>query len=84
MAPLTPEQSLQRLRLLYRDAMKVSPINDEAVLSWAQNPELWATQQIAHRGWTYPAAEAVVRACRIYRKRAALAANITTEGPDAA
>jgi hypothetical protein len=74
MATLTPQQCLQRLRQLYRDAMSTAPVDDAAVLSWAKQPELWATQQIQHRGWSYPAAEAVVRACRIYRKRAAIAA----------
>lgn len=74
MATLSPQQCLQRLRQLYRDAMKVAPINDQAVLDWAKQPELWATHQVQHRGWSYAAAEAVVRACRIYRKRAAMAA----------
>jgi len=73
MATLTPQQCLQRLRCLYRDAMRCSPASDEAVLRWAKQPEHWATQQIQHRNWTYTAAEGVVRACRIFRKRAALA-----------
>lgn len=73
MATLSPQQCLQRLRQIYRDAMKVTPETDQAVIDWAKQPELWATHQIQHRGWSYPAAEAVVRACRIYRKRAAMA-----------
>lgn len=74
MAPLTPTEALRKLRTLYRDAFKCAPANDQAVLDWARSPELWATQQIAHRGWSFPAAEAVVRQCRILRKRAELAA----------
>lgn len=74
MASLSPDQCLKRLRQIYRDAMKCAPSCDQDVLTWAQAPELWATQQIQHRGWSYAAAEAVVRACRIYRKRATIAA----------
>lgn len=73
MATATPEQALQRLRNLYRDAFKCDPADDAAVVGWAKSPELWATQQIAHRGWSYNAAEAVVRQCRIYVRRAARA-----------
>jgi hypothetical protein len=74
MAALTPEQALQRLRTLYRDAYKCSPADDAAVISWARSPELWATHQVAHRGWSFQAAEAVVRQCRILVRRAARAA----------
>lgn len=70
MSARTPQQCLQRLRVIYRDAMKCDPINDDVVLTWAAAPELWATQQIAHRGWSFMAAEAVVRQCRILRRRA--------------
>ena len=73
MATLTPEQALNRLRTLYRDAFKCAPINDQAVLDWAKRPELWATHQIAYNGWSFHAAEAVVRQCRILRKRAEIA-----------
>lgn len=74
MAALTPQESLQRLRTLYRDAFKATPDNDAAVIDWAQHPEHWATLQIQYRGWTFHAAEAVVRQCRILRKRAIIAA----------
>lgn len=70
MAPLTPEQCLQRLRVIYRDAFKCQPENDEAVMCWAESPYLWATHQIRFRNWSFMATEAVVRQCRIYRKRA--------------
>ena len=76
MAAATPEQALQRLRNLYRDAFKCAPADDDAVISWARRPELWATHQIAHRGWSYNAAEAVVRQCRIYVRRAARAVEV--------
>lgn len=74
MATLTPEQCIQRLRTLYRDAFKCQPTCDADVINWALHPEHWATQQIAHRGWSFHAAEAVVRQCRILRKRAIMAA----------
>lgn len=66
-------QCLQQLRTLYRDANKCEPTSDHAAIEWAEAPDVWATMQIAHRGWTFPAAEAVVRQCRILRKRAACA-----------
>lgn len=70
MAPLTPNDCLARLRVLFRDAQRCEPHDDHQVLSWADNPDLWATHQIAHRGWSFMAAEAVVRQCRSLRKRA--------------
>ena len=73
MAALTPEQALAKLRTLFHDAHKAEPRDNYLVLSWAEHPELWATHQIAHRGWSYMAAEAVVRQCRILRKRALMA-----------
>lgn len=73
MASLTPQECLQRLRGLYRDAFKTEPVNDQIVIDWARAPELWATHQVAFRGWSYLAAEAVVRQCRILRKRALVA-----------
>lgn len=76
MAAVSPPQALQRLRNLYRDAFKVAPANDEAVITWARSPELWATHQIAHRGWSYLAAEAVVRQCRILVRRATRAVEV--------
>jgi hypothetical protein len=74
MAPLSPDQCLKRLRQLYRDAMKCTPDSDQAAIDWAYQVETWATQQIAHRGWSFQAAEAVVRSTRIIRKRATIAA----------
>lgn len=70
MAALTPKECLQRLRVLFRDAHKATPLDDHQVLNWAEHPDLWATHQIAHRGWSYLATEAVVRQCRSLRKRA--------------
>lgn len=74
MPPLTNIQALQRLRTLYRDAFKCDPDSDEVVIRWAHAPELWAQHQIIARGWSWHAAEAVVRSCRVLRKRAAIAA----------
>ena len=76
MAAITPPQALQRLRNLYRDAFKCAPENDEAVIAWARRPEQWATHQITYRGWTYMAAEAVVRQCRILVRRATRAMEV--------
>lgn len=73
MSVRSPEQCLGRLRVLYRDAHKCPPASDALVMSWATHPEAWAEQQIRHRGWSYFAAEAVVRSCRVLRTRAALA-----------
>lgn len=70
MAPLNPQQALAKLQLLFDSAHKCAPTSHEQVLDWADHPELWATHQIAHRGWSYPACESVVRQCRILRKRA--------------
>jgi hypothetical protein len=70
MAPLTPQQALAKLRTLFSDAHKAQPQDDHQVLDWADHPELWATHQVAHRGWSYMAAESVVRQCRILRTRA--------------
>lgn len=77
MASLSPDQCLTRVRTLYRDAFKVAPESDEAAVRWAHKPELWATHQIAHHGWSYYAAESVVRQCRILVRRAATAAGVT-------
>lgn len=71
---------LQRLRALYRDAHKCDPADDQAVLDWAIHPQAWATLQIAHRGWSFEAAEAVVRQCRILQRRAARAVLGLNEG----
>lgn len=70
MAPRTPEQSLQFLRKLYRQAYRCDPACNEAVIGWAESPELWATHQVRFKEWSYLATEAVVRQCRIHRKRA--------------
>lgn len=79
MPPLTPEQCLAKLRALFRDANHADPRDDAHVIRWADAPELWATQQIAHRGWSYLAAECVVRSCRILRNRARLAAEVHSD-----
>jgi hypothetical protein len=67
----TPAECFKKLRGLYIDANRCEPTDDHKVIDWATHPEHWATQQIAHRGWHYLAAEAVVRQCRILRNRAA-------------
>ena len=74
MAPLTPQQALAKLRTLYRDAYKHDPANDQVMLDWAAKPDSWATCQVRHFGWSFLAAEAVVRQCRILLPRAARAA----------
>lgn len=74
---ITPNQKcLKRLRVLYRDAFKVplESISNDVAVEWAARPELWAEHQIRYRGYTFYAAEAVVRQCRILHKRAAIAA----------
>lgn len=73
MPALSPKDCLSRLRVLFRDAHKANALDDHQVLDWADHPDLWATHQIAHRGWSYNAAEAVVRQCRSLRKRARIA-----------
>lgn len=73
MPALSPKDCLSRLRVLFRDAHKANALDDHQVLDWAEHPELWASHQIAHRGWSYTATEAVVRQCRILRKRARIA-----------
>lgn len=73
MAALTPQECLAKLRILFRDAHKANPLDDHQVLDWADHPDLWATHQIAHRGWHYLATESVVRQCRVLRKRARMA-----------
>lgn len=78
---LSPEQCLAQLRVLYRDAFKIDTFDDNSVLLWANSPELWAEHQIRHRGWGYHATEAVVRNCRILRKRAALAVLTAAPAP---
>lgn len=76
----TPQQALGRLRIIYRDAFKVplETVTNNAVIAWAQKPEHWAEAQIRHRGWSWFAAEAVVRQCRILRNRATIAAEADT------
>lgn len=73
MAPLTHEQSLQRLTALYRDAFRCDPDSPHVVIAWAEKPELWAEHQLRHRGWSWHACEAIVRQCRIHRRRARIA-----------
>lgn len=72
MAALTPHEALQRLTARYRDAFHCEPPSLEAVVSWADKPEIWAEHQI-HRGWSWHACECMVRQCRILRDRARLA-----------
>ena len=84
MPVLSPQQCLQTLRVLYRDAFKVQDFNDTQVLTWANSPELWAEHKIRYAEWSFYAAEAVVRNCRRLRKRAAAAAAAPApEGTDA-
>ena len=82
MAALTPKECLARLHVIYRDAHKFYEAQDHDVMAWADQPEPWATHQIAYRNWSYYAAEAVVRQCRVLRKRAHAAAGkrVTKEG----
>lgn len=77
----TPEQCLGRLRVLYRDAHKCEAASDALVIAWARTADAWATYAIRHYDWSYTVAEAVVRHCRSYVKRAALA--VTDQEPAA-
>ena len=70
---LSPEQCLGRLRVLYRDAHKSPAASDALVIAWARTADTWATYAIRHYDWSFLVAEAVVRQCRSYVKRAALA-----------
>jgi hypothetical protein len=79
---MTPHKCLQRLRCLYRDAHHAEPATELDLLHWAQHPERWAELQIRHSGWSFHAAEAVVRACRSLRGRAIRALNNTPPGTD--
>ena len=81
MALGTPEQCLAQLRVLYRDAFKIDKFDDNSVLLWASRPELWAEHQIRYRGWGYHATEAVVRNCRMLRRRAEIAAYANASAP---
>ena len=77
---VSPTTALHKLRRIYRDAHHCDPASDANVLAWAKKPELWAEQQIRHRGWSWHATEATVRACRVLARRAAQA--IATDGTD--
>jgi hypothetical protein len=68
----SPEQCLARLRVLFKDAYGKPAPTDHDIIRWANSPETWAEHQIRHQGWGYHAAEAVVRSCRVLRRRAAL------------
>lgn len=71
MSPKSPEQCLRELRALHCSAFKIGHLADSSVvLAWANSPELWAEHQIRFRRWSFHAAEAVVRQCRILRGRA--------------
>lgn len=75
----TPEQCLARLRTLFKDAYGKPPVTNEDLLAWAKDPEHWAEQQIRHKGWSFYTTEAVVRSCRVLRRRAALAIQAAPE-----
>lgn len=75
MAVIPDDEILRRLRKLYQDAFHIHhEPSDADVLRWADSPELWAEHEIRHRGKSFLVAEAVVRNCRIMRKRARRAA----------
>lgn len=76
MPALGPPAALARLRTLYRDAHRCQPADNTALLRWARHPEHWAESQIRYSNWSYFAAEAVVRQCRILLKRAILGAEL--------
>ena len=74
MAPNPHEDSLLRLRQLYKDAFHTHhEPSDADVLRWADAPELWAEHQIRFRAWSWYACESTIRHCRTYRRRARLA-----------
>lgn len=89
MAILSDNECLRRLRKLWADAYRVyhNEVEDAVVLKWAHRPEHWAEHAIRSWGWSYLAAEAVVRNCRSFRTRAARAvaakAMAATTGEDA-
>ena len=58
------ETDLHRLRRLYRHAHHCDPATDQHAIKWASKPELWATNQIRYRNWSYEATEATVREAR--------------------
>ncbi len=63
-----------RLRRLFRDANHCHCQSNEHALAWALKPEIWAEQQIRFRNWSWFAAEATVKNCRILTNRIARAA----------
>ena len=75
----SPDQALARLRLLFKDAYGKPPATDEDVIAWAKDPEIWAERQIRAQGWSFYAVEAVVRSCRMLRRRAAQAISARQE-----
>lgn len=77
MAPLSPLEALAKARKLFHNAHGYDP-TDEQLTIWLSNPGSYAWAESAIRlGWTFPAAEAVVRSCRILRKRALIAMEAT-------
>jgi len=70
---LSPEQCLGRLRVFYRDVLKTPAASDALVIAWARTADTWATYAVRHYDWSFLVAEAVVRQCRSYVKRASLA-----------
>jgi hypothetical protein len=77
MAPYTPPEALRRAQHLYSSAHNGLEPSDADIVAFVQRPDQWAEQAI-RLGWTYPAAEAVVRSCRILRKRVLLALEATS------
>jgi hypothetical protein len=70
MAPLTPPECLGKARKLFSNAHGYEP-TDEQLIDWLSNPGSYAWAESAIRlGWTFPAAESVIRSIRILRKRA--------------
>lgn len=70
MAPLSPADCLVKARKLFSNAHGYDP-TDEQLTDWLANPGAFSWAENAIRlGWTFPAAEAVVRSIRILRKRA--------------
>ncbi len=79
---IAPETAMVRLRRLFRDANHCSPHSNEQAFNWALKPEIWAEQQVRFRNWSWLAAEATVRHCRILTNlivRAAQKQGLTAE-----
>lgn len=74
--PITPNEALRRLRLLYRNAHHISagPVDDVSVLAWCSPAIIssWATHKIRSGGWSFEATQTVVRDARRLARRAIL------------